>query len=132
MKDNVYRKEKREFLRCDFRKPLMYKIISNPKSDDFTSKLMTAVSKNLSAAGILFVTNVTKVPEIASLIVLDVDYRTANICQEIEEQALILNDKFVGRVVRIEDNEDNTCGIGVAFVKKSDPIIKDIENLINK
>jgi hypothetical protein len=131
MKDDFTGKEKREFLRCDYRKPLTYKIITNLKNDDFTSRLMTAVSKNLSAAGILFVTNVAKVPEIASLIVLDVDYRTLDICQEIEEQALILDDKLVGRVVRIEDNEDNTCGIGVAFIKKSDPIIKDIENLIN-
>lgn len=126
-------KDKREFLRIDHNKPLAYRIISEPKSKDFASKFMTAVSKNLSASGILFITNVTKVPSIASLVVLDLDFRTTNVCQEIESKALVLDNKIIGRVVRIEDNEDNTCGVGVAFVKRSEPmlpILKDIENLI--
>ncbi len=125
--------EKREFLRIDYSKPLTYKIIGQSKRKDFASKIMTAVSKNLSASGVLFITNVAKVPKIASLVVLDLDYKTAGVCQEIENKALVLDNKIVGRVVRIEDNEDNTCGVGVAFVKRSEPmlpILKDIENLI--
>ena len=126
-------KENREFLRVSYNKPLTYKIISDTKTKKLASKFMTAVSRNLSGSGILFITNVTKVPEIASLVVLDLDYRTATVCQEIENQALVLENKLIGRVVRIEDNEDETCGVGVAFVKRSEPmlpILKDIENLI--
>jgi hypothetical protein len=40
--------------------------------------------------------------------VLDLDYKTATICKEIEERVLILGNKRIGRVVRIEDNEDGT------------------------
>lgn len=125
--------EKREFLRMDYSRPLTYKIIGQLKRKDFASEIMTAVSKNLSASGILFITKVSKVPKIASLVVLDLDYRTASVCREIESKALVLDNKIVGRVVRIEDNEDNTCGVGVAFVKRSEPmlpILKDIESLI--
>lgn len=126
-------KEKREFLRIDYNKPLTYRIINKPEDKDLASKFMTAVSKNLSASGILFISNVAKIPEIASLVVLDLDYKTAGVCQEIEDKALILDNKIIGRVVRIEDNEDDTCEIGVAFVKRSEPmlpILKDIEILI--
>ena len=126
-------REKREFLRIDYNKPLAYRIISKSEDKDLASKFMIAVSKNLSASGILFISNVAKIPEIASLVVLDLDYRTAGVCQEIEDKALILDNKIIGRVVRIEDNEDDTCEIGVAFVKRSEPmlpILKDIESLI--
>ncbi len=122
-------KEKRRFLRVNYNKPLTYKIISAPK-EDFASKFLTAISKNLSGSGILFVTNVAKVPEIASVLVLDLDYSTANVCQEIENEAMILDNKLIGRVVRIEDNENDTCGVGVAFVRKSDPLLKDIKGLL--
>jgi len=133
MPNRLKEKEQRQFLRVDYSKPLAYKIIGGPKKDDIASKVITAVSKNLSGAGILFTTNVTKVPEIASMVVLELDYQTASVCEEIENQALILDSKIIGRVVRIEDNEDDTCGVGVAFVRKSEPILpilKDIEDLI--
>jgi len=128
--ENSTTKERREFLRHPYNKPLTYKVISPTSKDNIASKLIAAISKNLSAAGILFITNVTKAPEIASILVLDLDYRTVNICHEIEQEALILDNKIIGKVVRIEDNEDNTCDIGVAFVRKSDPIINNIKELI--
>ena len=121
--------EKREFLRCDFNKPLKYNTINIVKDKSFATNLISAISKNLSASGILFVTNITSVPDISSLLVLDLDYKTVNICKEIEDRVLILENKLIGRVVRIEDNEDGTCGIGVAFVTKTDPISKDISNI---
>ncbi|NQV04106.1 MAG: PilZ domain-containing protein [Candidatus Omnitrophica bacterium] len=122
-------KEKRRFLRMAYNKPLTYKTISAPK-EKFAAKFLTAISKNLSGSGILFITNVAKVPEIASVLVLDLDYSTANVCQEIENEAMVLDNKLIGRVVRIEDNENDTCGVGVAFVRKSDPLLKDIKGFL--
>ena len=121
--------ERREFLRCGHKRSMKYSTINIIKDKDFASELINAMSKNLSASGILFITNATKVPDISSLLVLDLDYKTANICREIEERILILENKLIGRVVRIEDNEDGTCGIGVAFVTKTDPLSKDIQNI---
>ncbi len=130
MTDNFSGKEKREFLRYGYNKPLTYNILASQENRELISKIATAVTHNLSAAGILFTANVDKTPAISSLLAMDLDFRTANVCQEIEDRALILNDKLIGRVVRIEDNEDGTCGIGVAFVTKSEEIDKDIENLV--
>ena len=123
-------RDKREFLRYSYNKPLKYSTVNVINDRDFISKLTDAISKNLSASGILFITNVGKIPDISSIIVLDLDFRTTNVCQEIEKRALILNNKLVGRVVRIEDNEDGTFGVGVAFIKKSDNLSKDIATLI--
>lgn len=122
-------KDKREFFRYAYNKPMEYNSLDTIKSGKFASKLVSAMSKNLSASGILFTTGALNAPAIASLLVLNLDYRTASICKEIEKRALILDNKLVGRVVRIEDNGDDTLGIGVAFVTKSDPLAKDIKNI---
>ena len=122
-------KERREFLRFDYEKPLHYSLISSPKEKSTFSSFINAVSKNLSAAGILFTIKEKAIPEISSLIMLDLDYSTANVCKEIERRALIKNNKLLGKVVRIEDNGDGTCGVGVVFVTKSNRLSKDIKNL---
>ena len=121
--------DKRNFLRYAFNKPLKYNTIKAVEKEIFSTSLMDAISKNLSASGILFVTNVAKAPDISSLLALDLDFKTTSICEEIEQRVLVLDNKVIGRVVRIEDNEDGTCGIGVAFLKKSDPLSKDVAGL---
>ncbi|MFH1996991.1 MAG: PilZ domain-containing protein [Candidatus Omnitrophota bacterium] len=113
---------RREFLRFDYNEPIKYNVISEVKEKSFSTEIMRAITKNLSASGILFITNVGKQPNISSLLVLDLDYKTTNICREIEDSALVLGNKLIGKVVRIEDNEDGTCAVGVAFIKKADSI----------
>lgn len=128
MSDEYQGKEKREFFRYSFEKPLHYKIVNADKNKSSISKLIDAVSKNLSASGILFTTST--LPEISSLLVLDLDYRTARICEEIESRALILNDKLVGKVVRIEENDDGFYNVGVAFIKKTDGLPEEIRAVL--
>lgn len=124
-------KEKREFFRYSYNKPIAYLTLNETGDKNITSKILTAVSKNLSAAGILFIANVNKLPGISTILAMDLDYKTATVCQEIEERALILKDKLIGKVVRIDDNEDGTCKVGVAFVTKSDDMTKEIKNIEN-
>lgn len=124
-------KDRRKFLRYSYSKPMKFGVIDTLKDKTLLNGLMDAISKNLSASGILFITNVNTVPNISSLLALDLDYKTVNICSEIESSALILKNKVIGRVVRIEDNEDGTCDIGVAFVRKTDPLMKDLKSLEN-
>ncbi|MFC1508135.1 hypothetical protein ACFL60_00425 [Candidatus Omnitrophota bacterium] len=121
--------EKRKFLRYDYNKPLAYLTLNESSDKNIASNILTAVSNNLSAAGILFTANVNKLPGISTVLAMDIDYQTASVCKEIEERALVLKDKLIGRVVRIEDNEDGTCGVGVAFVTKSDRMAKEIKNI---
>jgi len=130
MKNTASGKERREFLRFSYNESIRYSIIKECREKDFSSDLMNAISKNLSASGILFVTSIGNEPGISRLLVLDLDFKTTNICREIEERALILGDnKLIGKVVRIEDNEDGTCSVGVAFVKKTDALQSDIGDL---
>ena len=128
MANNYAGIERREFFRYRYEKPIHYKVVNSAKDKNHASKLMNAVSKNLSASGILFASKF--LPEISSILVLDLDYRTTRVCQEIEERALILNDKLLGKVVRIEETDDGFYDVGVAFVKKSDTLPKDITNLV--
>ena len=130
MKNEYQGKDKREFFRYNYEKDVHYKVVNANKDKSSVSKLIDAVSKNLSASGILFTTG--SIPEISSVLVLDLDYRTTRICQEIEDRALILNDKLIGKVVRIEDNEDGRYNIGVAFVKKTESLSSDIKDLVER
>jgi len=120
--------ERRQFLRYDLEKPFRYSVINTPEDKGVLSTLLDAFSKNISASGILFTAK--EVPKIASLLIIDLDFKTLKICQEIESRVLIVRNKVVGKVVRIEDNEDGLCGIGVAFIKKSEGLSKDIDQLI--
>ncbi|MFC1590331.1 PilZ domain-containing protein [Candidatus Omnitrophota bacterium] len=117
---------RREFLRFDFNETIKYSIIKESKQKSLSSELINAISRNLSASGILFVANVGQQPDIASLLVIELDYKTTSICKEIEDSALIMGNRLIGKVVRLEDNEDGTCGVGVAFIKKTDSIPTDL------
>ena len=119
--------EKREFFRYRHEKPAVFKEITD-SGHAAVSDLAKAVTKDLSASGMLFTSEYP--PRLSSIIVLDVDYRTSRICEEIESRALILNNKLLGKVVRIEDNDNGSYDIGVAFIKKSENLPQDVLTLI--
>jgi hypothetical protein len=118
--------ERREFFRYRHVEPARFKEVS--KNDNTLSDIAAAVTKNLSASGMLFTSEYP--PRLSSIIILDVDYRTSMLCEEIEERALILNNRLIGKVVRIEDNDNGSYDIGVAFVKKSDDLSKHVLDLV--
>ena len=113
-------KERRGTLRFEYKRPLKYSIVDTGNKKDKFSAFVTGISKNLSVSGILFLTSAKKIPKLFSLLAFELDYRTIHICQDIENRALIINDKLLGRVMRVEEHGDGTCGIGVAFVTKPD------------
>ena len=118
-------RERREFFRYRHEKPANFKEISG---DNAISDLAGAITRNLSASGMLFTSEYP--PRLSSIIVLDVDYRTTMLCEEIEERALILNNRLLGKVVRIEDNDNGSYDIGVAFIKKSENLPFNIMALV--
>lgn len=120
--------DRREFFRYKHEKPVSFKIVGQPRENGAVSSLIGAVSKNLSVSGILFTSKY--LPEISSIIVLDLDYRTTQICREIEENALIVKDKLVGKVVRIEENENGMYNVGVAFIKKGEHLPDEVAGLV--
>jgi len=129
MSEEYAGKERRQFFRYNYDSPIKYKLIDPVSDKAISADTIKAMSKNLSISGILFVVPADKTPELSSLVVLFLDLRTANICKEIENLALMVDNKLIGRVMRLEDNGDGTMGVGVAFVKKTDPLSKDVEKL---
>ncbi len=121
-------KECREFFRYRHEEPVRFKEVFCSKNKNINPRLSAAASKNLSVSGMLFACQ--HPPDLSSIIVLDIDYRTTRICEEIEENALILNNRLLGKVVRIEDNGDGSYDVGVAFIKKSDTLPEGVEALI--
>jgi hypothetical protein len=121
-------KERREFFRYSCEKPVQYRTVTASRKGGSVSQYLDGMSKNLSASGMLFTSNF--IPAISSIITLKLDYRTTNICCEIEENALIVDNVLVGKVVRIEDNDDGSYSVGVAFLKKTGEVPSEVKNLI--
>jgi hypothetical protein len=115
--------EKREFYRINFEKPLNF----NKFIDNKVSEPNTAVTRNISQSGILFHTK--NPPSISNLLWISLDLRTLNICQEIEQNALILKEGIVGKVVRLEESktEEGNYDVGVCFLKKDSKLEKQLD-----
>ena len=128
MSNDFAGKERREFFRYRHEGPVRFRETLSPKNKKLSLQLSAAVSKNLSVSGMLVTCQY--LPELSSVIVLDVDYHTTRICEEIESSAVILNNRLLGKVVRIEENNDGSYSVGVAFVKKSDRLPKAAQGLI--
>ncbi len=70
----------------------------------------------------------------SNILWIDLDIRALNICQEIENSALVFNNGLLGRVVRVEENRQNSgvYGVGVCFLTQSDKNSRDIQDLFSK
>lgn len=128
MQEHYSGKDKREFFRYKHEKPVYYKNVGVPSQKGKAAKSLTAISKNLSTSGLLFTAEL--VPELSSVVVIDLDYRTSQICREIESKVMMLENKLIGKVVRIEDAGDGFYDIGVAFIKKTEPIPPEIRGMV--
>lgn len=128
MQEQYPGKEKREFFRYKHEKPVYYKNVDVESKRNKTSRVFKAISKNLSASGLLFTTEL--VPQLSSVVIIELDYRTSQICREIEARAMILDNKLVGKIVRVEDAGGGFYDIGVAFIKKTEAIPPEVKSTI--
>ena len=85
----------------------------------FLTQTKDGISKNISQAGLLF--KVEKPIPLGSVIWLQLDYKTLEICREIEEGACFCKNGFLAKVVRVEENPgDGMYSIGVCFLIKEE------------
>ena len=122
--------ERRDFFRLKFDRPVQFKAYPSRDGAQIAQK---AATKDISSAGILFQTN-NRPPELSSILWLNLDYRMLNICQEIDRRALILNDGIVGRVVRVEENPEDSSAydIGVCFLTKDQSASRDVQKILQE
>lgn len=127
--------DRREFFRLNFSSPLQFKSYSArqsaPKSPSAAQSSSKGTSQNISQSGILFQTEKNP-PQLSSLLWMDLDLRTLNICQEIERKALLLNRGLVGRVVRVEEDPENNrrYDVGVCFLTQDERDSAEVESLL--
>ena len=129
MKNNNREKERRGFVRYEHKTPIHYSLVTKPHEKGIVARAIQAISKNISASGLLFSTDKNHVPDLSSILILDLDYRTARVCGELEKHALIVNNKLLGKVVRVQRARNDAIDIGVAFITKSDDLSEDLRKL---
>lgn len=112
--------ERREFVRLDYVMPLAYKVCK----EETITKLLKGYTANVSQTGLLC--NIKDKIEIDSIVWLSFDRGILSICEEIEKRSLIYQNGIIGKVVRMEHNQDGTYGIGVKFLTREE---KDTTNI---
>ena len=118
--------ERREFLRVDYEKTLNFKELKGEK----LSPKAEAISKNVSACGILFRTEKMP-PALSSVVWLELDTKMMNICSEVEDDLLIHNGGIFGRVVRIAEGEPGkSYDVGIAFLRRTNMTEQEIQQLL--
>ena len=132
MLDSYKGMERREFKRCNFTKPVHCREVASSSEGEAFSSIIKGMVKNLSASGILFVLNSIDLPSISNFLLLELEYHTSVICQELEKRSLIAQNKFLGKIVRIVNNFDGTSDVGVALIPKSDGSLNDISTMIKE
>lgn len=90
-----------------------------------------AISQNISQSGILFQTD-NNPPQLSSILWMNLDIRTLSICKEIEKRALILNNGVLGRVVRVEEDSDNSnrYDVGVCFLTEEQKNTQEVQKIL--
>ncbi len=126
--------ERREYFRLKFNTPLEFKAYETPETGPRAA--LSASTRNISQSGVLFQTDQAP-PKLSSIVWMNLDMRTLKICQEIESKALIFNKGVLGKVVRVEEDADNSNAydVGVVFLSSSDKdnrVVRDILQEISK
>ncbi len=131
--ENRSQQERREFFRLNFNTPLKFQSyqVEDPAAASGTARVVK--SRNISQAGILFQTE-NRPPQLSSVLWMNLDIRTLQICQEIEKKALVQNGGLLGRVVRVEESPENQSvyDIGVAFITQDQKHSRDIQSIISQ
>jgi hypothetical protein len=106
--------ERRQFVRLDYITPLAYKIC-DPKTIE---KLLQGYTVNVSQAGVF-----CKIKEKVScddILWLSFDRTTLGICQEVEKRCLIYQNGIIGKVVRVEQKDENNFYVGIQFITREE------------
>ncbi len=120
--------EKYKFFNYNFKDPVHFKKLRFDPNRLVASKLVDAVTRNLSSVGITFTS--PRMPELSSVVLLDISALEPAVPHEISGGALTLHNKLLGKVVRIEHVSERLYRVGVALVAKSETITKEISYLI--
>jgi hypothetical protein len=111
--DNSYSgTEKRDFARLPFSKPLAYKVCKQ----ETLSKILEGYTVNVSTSGLLC--NINDKVNLEDILWLSFDKSILIICSEMEKKSLIYQNGVIGKVVRIDQGDNQTYDVGVKFITR--------------
>jgi len=106
--------ERRNFMRLDYRIPLAYKVCR----EETIEKLLQGYTADISQSGLLC--NIKDRVNKDDILWLSFDRSTLNIFGEVERRSLIYQNGIIGKVVRIEQRNDDTYNVGVQFITREE------------
>ncbi len=112
--------DRRKFMRLDYRAPLAYKVCS----EETINKLLQGYTADISQSGLLC--NIKDRVNQDDILWLSFDRSTLNIFEGIERRSLIYQNGIIGKVVRIEQRNDDTYNVGVQFITREEKNLTNI------
>src|SRR3989338_7316984 len=106
--------ERRNFMRLDYRALLAYKVCRQ----ETINKLLQGYTADISRSGLLC--NIKERVNKDDILWLSFDRGMLNIFEEIERRSLIYQNGIIGKVVRIEQRNDDTYNVGVQFITREE------------
>lgn len=106
--------ERRSAVRISCQTPLTFKVCKN----ETISKIMEGYTKNVSHVGIQC-TIPQEVP-VGCTLWLKLDKDALILCEEIDRQAVILQQGILGKVIWVNKIEDNKFDIGLQFITREE------------
>ena len=106
--------ERRQFIRLDYTVPLAFKVCKS----NTLSKILEGYTADISERGLLcrLKDKVNK----DDILWLSFDRATLSICEDIEKKSLIYQNGVVGKVVRIQPQQDDTYSVGIQFITREE------------
>ena len=123
MENNYNGLDRREFSRLDYVTPIMFKVCRKEVLD----KLLAGYTSDVSQAGLLC--NIKEDVKPDDILWLSFDRATLNICEELDRRSLIYQNGIIGKVARIEPQQDGTFNVGVQFIIREE---KDFTHIYPK
>ena len=116
-------REKRNFMRLEHISPLAYKVCR----EETINKLLQGYTADISQSGLLC--NIKDRVNEDDILWLSFDKDTLNIFGEIEKRSLVYQNGIIGKVVRIEQRNDDTYNVGIQFITREE---KNLTNIYPK
>jgi len=106
--------ERRNFMRLGYKIPLAYKVCR----EETIEKLLQGYTADISQSGLLC--NIKDRVNKDDILWLSFDRSTLDIFEDIERRSLIYQNGIIGKVVRIEQRNDDTYNVGVKFITREE------------
>lgn len=120
MEDNYKGQECRQFVRLGYATPLACKVCKKETIDT----LLRGYTSNISQSGLLC--NIREKVNKDDILWLSFDRSILSICEELERRAFIYQNGIIGKVVRVEPQDNGIYDLGIQFITREEESLANI------